>query len=74
MLTTEPGIQLYSGNFLDGTPIGTSGRAYRQSDGFALETQHFPDSPNQPGFPTTVLRPGDVFESTTVYRLSTRAR
>lgn len=68
--TTEPGIQLYSGNFLDGTLVGTSGRAYRQSDGFALETQHFPDSPNQPGFPSTVLRPGELFESTTIYRLT----
>ncbi len=67
--TTEPGIQLYTGNFLDGTLIGTSGRAYRQGDGFALETQHFPDSPNQPGFPSTVLRPGEVLESATVYRL-----
>jgi aldose 1-epimerase len=70
VFTTEPGIQFYSGNFLDGTLRGTSGRTYRQSDGFALETQHFPDSPNHPEFPSTVLRPGDVFESTTVYRLS----
>ena len=68
--TTEPGIQLYSGNFLDGTLAGPSGRTYRQSDGFALEAQHFPDSPNHPGFPSTVLRPEEVFESTTVYRLS----
>ena len=58
ILTEEPGIQFYSGNFLDGTLVGTSGRMYRQGDGFALETQHFPDSPNQPGFPSTVLRPG----------------
>ncbi len=69
--TTEPGLQVYSGNFLDGTLVGASGRAYRQSDGFALETQHFPDSPNQPAFPSTVLRPGEVFESTTIYRLGT---
>jgi aldose 1-epimerase len=68
--TTEPGLQVYSGNFLDGTLIGASGRAYRQGDGVALETQHFPDSPNRAGFPSTVLRPGEVFESTTVYRLS----
>lgn len=69
--TTEPGIQFYAGNFLDGTLIGASGRLYRQSDGFALETQHFPDSPNKPQFPSTVLRPGERFESTTVYRFST---
>jgi aldose 1-epimerase len=61
---------VYSGNILDGTLIGASGRAYRQGDGVALETQHFPDSPNRAGFPSTVLRPGEVFESTTVYRLS----
>lgn len=68
--TTEPGIQFYSGNFLDGTLVGTSGRTYRQSDGFALETQHYPDSPNQPSFPSTVLRPGEEFESTTIYKFS----
>ena len=64
--TTEPGVQFYSGNFLDGTVTGTSGRAYRQGDGLALETQHFPDSPNHPHFPSTVLRPGETFRSTTV--------
>ncbi|MFS8497186.1 MAG: aldose epimerase family protein, partial [Micromonosporaceae bacterium] len=69
--TTEPGIQFYSGNFLDGTLVGTSGRLYRQGDGFALETQHFPDSPNQPDFPSTVLRPGEVYETTTIYQFST---
>jgi aldose 1-epimerase len=68
--TTEPGLQFYSGNFLDGTLVGTSGRIYRQSDGLALETQHFPDSPNQPDFPSTVLRPGEVYDSTTVFELS----
>ncbi|TDD63358.1 galactose mutarotase [Actinomadura darangshiensis] len=68
--TTEPGVQFYSGNFLDGSFAGTSGRVYRQGDGFALETQHFPDSPNQPGFPSTVLRPGESFDSTTVYGFS----
>ena len=71
--TTEPGLQFYAGNFLDATLVGTSGRLYRQSDGFALETQHFPDSPNKPEFPSTVLRPGERFESTTVYRFSTDA-
>jgi len=69
--TTEPGIQIYAGNVLDTTLVGASGRLYRQSDGLALETQHFPDSPNQPGFPSTILRPGERFKSTTVYRFST---
>ncbi len=68
--TTEPGIHFYSGNFLDGTLTGTSRKSYRQGDGFALETQHLPDSPNRPDFPSTVLRPGEVFTSTTIYRLS----
>ncbi len=69
--TTEPGIQFYSGNFLDGSVYGTSGRAYRQGDGLALETQHFPDSPNRPNFPSTVLRPGQTFSSSSVYAFST---
>ncbi|HZG04917.1 MAG TPA: aldose epimerase family protein [Streptomyces sp.] len=68
--TTEPGVQFYSGNFLDGTLAGTSGRVYRQSDGFCLETQHFPDSPNQPSFPSTVLRPGRTYRTTTVHSFS----
>jgi aldose 1-epimerase len=71
VLTKEPGIQFYSGNFLDGTLVGTSGRAYRQGDGLALETQHYPDSPNHPNFPSTVLRPGDEYDTTTIYRFST---
>jgi aldose 1-epimerase len=70
--TTEPGIQFYSGNFLDGTLVGTSGHVYRQTDGFALETQHYPDSPNQPNFPSTVLRPGEEYETTTIYEFSTK--
>ncbi|MDT0266802.1 aldose epimerase family protein [Streptomyces sp. DSM 44915] len=70
--TTEPGVQFYSGNFLDGSLVGTSGRAYRQGDGLCLETQHFPDSPNQPDFPSTVLRPGETYRSTTVYAFGTR--
>ena len=69
--TDQPGIQFYSGNFLDGTLVGTSGRTYRQSDGFALETQHFPDSPNHPNFPSTVLRPGEVYRTTTIYQFGT---
>jgi aldose 1-epimerase len=71
--TTEPGIQFYSGNFLDGTLVGTSGRMYRQGDGFALETQHYPDSPNEPSFPSTVLRPGHVYHTQTIYQLSTQS-
>src|SRR5262249_46157413 len=71
--TTEPGVQFYSGNFLDGTLVGTSGKAYRQGDGFCLETQHYPDSPNHPNFPSTVLLPGRELHSTTVYAFSTGA-
>lgn len=66
--TTEPGIQLYTGNLLDGTIRGTSGRLYRQSDGFCLEPHKYPDSPNKPGFPSPVLRPGETYRSRTVYR------
>jgi aldose 1-epimerase len=66
--TTEPGIQFYSGNFLNGANYGPSHRPYRQSYGLALETQHFPDSPNQPDFPSTVLQPGQVYQSRTEYR------
>jgi aldose 1-epimerase len=69
--TQEPGIQFYSGNFLDGTLLGTSGRPYRQGDGLALETQHYPDSPNHPNFPSTVLRPGQVYQTSTIYQFST---
>jgi len=67
VLTDQPGLQVYSGNFLDGSQVGTGGRAYRQGDGLALETQHFPDSPNHPGFPTTVLRPGQLFATSTTW-------
>jgi aldose 1-epimerase len=66
--TTEPGIQFYSGNFLDGTIVGKGGTPYLHRAGFCLETQHFPDSPNHPDFPSTVLRPGQEYRSTTVYR------
>ncbi|HSL23633.1 MAG TPA: aldose epimerase family protein [Vicinamibacterales bacterium] len=65
--TTEPGMQFYSGNFLDGTITGKDGRVYRKHYGLCLETQHFPDSPNQNHFPSTVLRPGDEFTSRTIY-------
>ncbi len=70
--TTEPGIQFYSGNFLDGSNVGKGGTPYRHRAGFCLETQHFPDSPNHPAFPTTVLRPGQEYRSTTVYRFGVR--
>ncbi|MCZ0205207.1 aldose epimerase family protein [Streptomyces achromogenes] len=66
--TDQPGLQFYSGNFLDGTLTGTSGRTYRQGDALCLETQHFPDSPNQPAFPSTVLRPGRTYRTTTIHR------
>ena len=74
VITTEPGIQFYAGNFLDGTLVGTSGKMYRQSYGFALETQHFPDSPNHDNFPSTVLRPGEVYETTTIYKFGVSRR
>ena len=70
VLTTEPGVQFYSGNFLDGHHVGKGGTAYERRSGFCLETQHFPDSPNQPDFPSTVLRPGETYRSTTVYRFT----
>lgn len=68
--TTEPGIQFYSGNFLNGDLTGKQGEAYEHRSGFALETQHFPDSPNQEVFPSTILEPGDTYRSRTVYRFS----
>ncbi|MDF3919858.1 galactose mutarotase [Salinicola salarius] len=69
--TTEPGLQFYSGNFLDGSLVGKSGRPYTHRSGLALETQHFPNSPNQPNFPSTILKPGETYHSQTVYRFST---
>jgi len=69
--TTQPGIQFYTGNFLDGTINGKGGKAYGLRSGLCLETQHFPDSPNKPAFPSTVLKPGHEFKSTTVLRFST---
>ena len=68
VLTDQPGLQFYSGNFLDGTLAGPGGQTYRQGDALVLEPQHFPDSPNQPAFPPTVLRPGERFRSTTLLR------
>lgn len=69
--TTEPSLAFYSGNFLDGSIVGASGRQYRQGDALTLEPRHLPDSPNQPHFPSTTLRPGEIFRATTVYRFST---
>jgi aldose 1-epimerase len=72
IFTTEPGIQLYTGNFLDGSVIGKGGKVYAQHTGFCLETQHYPDSPNKPQFPSTVLEPGRKFASTTVHKFSAK--
>ncbi len=72
VLTTEPGLQFYSGNFLNGTNIGKGSRAYEYRFGFCLETQHFPDSPNRPEFPSTVLNPGQLYSTSTVYRFSVK--
>ncbi len=70
--TTEPAMQFYAGNFLDGSIVGKQGRAYRHRYGFCLEAQHYPDSPNKPEFPDTILRPGRTYTQTTVYSFSTR--
>ncbi|QDV86665.1 aldose epimerase family protein [Planctomycetes bacterium TBK1r] len=70
--TTEPGIQFYSGNFLDGRLTGKSGKSYVHRGGFCLETQHYPDSPNQPNFPSTILKPDDEYATKTIFKFSTR--
>lgn len=70
--TTEPGIQFYCGNFLDGRLKGKSGKTYLHRGGFCLETQHYPDSPNQPSFPSTILKPGERYHTETVFQFSTR--
>jgi aldose 1-epimerase len=72
VLTTEPGLQFYSGNFLDGSITGKGGQVYKRRCGFCLETQHFPDSPNKPGFPSTVLRPGESYKTTTIYKFTAK--
>jgi aldose 1-epimerase len=72
VFTTEPGVQLYTGQHLKGTEIGKAGVAYTKLTGFCLETQHFPDSPNQSGFPSTLLNPGETFKSTTIYKFSAK--
>ena len=70
--TTEPGIQFYCGNFLDGRLKGKAGKSYVHRGGFCLETQHYPDSPNQPNFPTTILKPGQTYKTTTTFKFSTK--
>ncbi len=72
ILTTEPGLQFYSGNFLDGTLTGRSGKTYPYRSGLCLETQHYPDSPNHPNFPNTILKPGETYRSTTIHRFSVK--
>ena len=71
VLTTQPGMQFYTGNFLDGTVHGKGGKVYGRRSAFCLETQHFPDSPNQPKFPSAELKPGQTYRQTTVYKFST---
>jgi len=71
--TTEPAVQIYTSNGMNGSIVGSSGTTYRQTEGFTLETQHFPDSPNKPNFPTTELKPGQEFRSTTIFRFATDA-
>ena len=70
IFTEEPGIQFYGGNFMDGSDIGKYGKKFLYRESFALETQHFPDSPNQPSFPNTILNPGEVYQSKSVYKFS----
>lgn len=72
VLTTEPGLQFYSGNFLDGSLVGKDDDVYQKHDGLCLETQHFPDSPNHHDFPSTLLHPGENYTSTTVYKFSVK--
>ena len=74
VLTTEPAVQLYTGNHLDGTVTGKGGRVYKPRYALCLETQHYPDSPNHPNFPTTELKPGQKFHSVTVYKFSAGSR
>ena len=74
VFTTEPGVQFYTGNFLDGLITGKGGQVYGRNSGFCLETQHFPDSPNQPSFPPTILRPGEMYATRTVFAFRTGAQ
>lgn len=70
--TTQPGVQFYTGNFLDGKVVGKNGHVYQRRNGFCLETQHFPDSPNHPDFPSTILKPGETFHQTAVFKFSAK--
>ena len=72
VFTTQPGVQFYTGNFLDGTLKGKNGKIYVKHAGLCLETQHFPDSPNQPSFPNTILKPGETFHEVTIYKFSVK--
>ena len=72
VFTTEPGVQLYTGNFLDGQLVGHNGQVYNKRSAFCLETQHYPDSPNKPDFPSVVLNPGEEYRTTTIYKFSTK--
>jgi aldose 1-epimerase len=74
VMTNEPGLQLYTGNFLDGTVTGKRGEVYAHRNAVCLETQKFPDSPNKPDWQSPILRPGEKYQSTTVFRFSTAAR
>jgi aldose 1-epimerase len=70
IFTEEPGIQFYGGNFMDGSDVGKNGNKFGYRESFALETQHFPDSPNQPTFPNTILSPGAVYQTKSIYQFS----
>jgi aldose 1-epimerase len=70
--STEPGVQFYSGNFLDGKSVGKGGWAYERHAGLALEPQHFPDSPNRANFPSVILKPGQTYHNTIIYKFSAR--
>ena len=70
--TTEPGVQFYTANFLDGTLTGKNGVVYRRHSGFCLETQHFPDAVNQPAFPSIIVRPGQTYRTTTAFKFSVK--
>ena len=72
VFTTEPGVQFYTGNFLDGSVMGKGGLPITRRSGFCIETQHFPDAPHHPLFPSTILHPGDMFTSSTIYRFGIR--
>ncbi|TAL64971.1 MAG: hypothetical protein EPN88_10165, partial [Bacteroidetes bacterium] len=72
VITDQPGMQLYTGNFLDGTKTGHGGKPFNYRSGLCLESGHYPDSPNHPDFPSTVLNPGETFKSTTIYRFSVK--